>query len=139
MAANLGRTTCRSPAVWEINTTTNWFYLCEQDFPAGLRRNVAKAGWEIISHNGTGICDAVHILQATTRIGKPGLRLYGRDSNWAENVMLCVAGVSSDWNERQCSRLRGQGPDWLWCGQHAKTEYAHSRDKERPRSTQERS
>ena len=139
MAANLGQTTCQSPAVWEITTTQNWFYLCEQDFPAGLRRNVKKAGWEVLPHVGTGVCDAIHILRATTRIGKPGLRLYGRDRTNTENVMLCVAGVSLDWNEHQCRRLRGNGPNGLWCMQHSKIAYALKEDERRYRSTQERS
>lgn len=54
------------------------------------------------------------------------LRRYGQCSGnergIPENVLLCVEEVSSQgsWHYHQCSRKRGQGPDGLYCKQHAK-------------------
>lgn len=49
-------------------------------------------------------------------------RRYGR---WAgnprgtpEDKTRCVEAVWEQWNDRQCSRKRGYGPDGKYCRQH---------------------
>lgn len=37
----------------------------------------------------------------------------------AEDKARCIVGTT-DWGAPQCSRKRGQGPDGLYCSQHAR-------------------
>ena len=45
-------------------------------------------------------------------------RTYGAKRK-KENTDLCIKELFSNWASRQCSRKRGNGPDGLFCIQHA--------------------
>jgi hypothetical protein len=49
-------------------------------------------------------------------------RWTGQPEGTAEKGNRCIVEVKPPgaWNSKQCSRLRGHGPDKLFCKQHAK-------------------
>lgn len=61
------------------------------------------------------------------------MRRYGESAmnprGFKENPTKCVEEVweRSGWHSYQCRRLRGHGPDGLYCKQHAKQKEAHDR------------
>jgi len=46
----------------------------------------------------------------------------GNEAGWPEDSQRCVESVwpSSGWQDHQCRRKRGYGPNGLYCKQHAK-------------------